>query len=351
MRKTDVLVVGAGPAGSVCAYLLQQAGVECLLIDRAVFPREKICGGGLTAKAWRLLDSLMPGVEYDYHPVKHVRVQWEDDRCCEFDAAQELRMTNRKDFDYALLNYYRQVGGEFMNDTFERFEETDDERIQVTLRSGLRVECRWLVAADGVHSRIRRQMLGREEEANALFLEQYSLVTEPDEVFVHFSPSYGYGCFYKFSSFRRDVYGYRADTTDRGGFAQALARFSVPQTRIIGAFIPGRTARSNVGRVILIGDAGGFPNRLTGEGLYDAFLTARNASRAILRGEPFEVVNRKVFRKMRRQELTLRFYFSPFGLRVLRWGLRFPRFVKWCFDVKMSRASVFPARPFDDLQP
>jgi flavin-dependent dehydrogenase len=51
----DVIVVGAGPAGSVTAHLLASQGVRTLLVDRARFPRDKPCGGGVTLRGARLL--------------------------------------------------------------------------------------------------------------------------------------------------------------------------------------------------------------------------------------------------------------------------------------------------------
>src|SRR5262249_40914501 len=60
----DAIVVGAGPAGSTCAYFLARAGLSTLLVDRATFPRDKPCGGGVTARAASLLPfSLDPVVE------------------------------------------------------------------------------------------------------------------------------------------------------------------------------------------------------------------------------------------------------------------------------------------------
>ena len=53
MKHVDVVIIGAGPAGSVCAYLLKKAGVDCLLVDRATFPRDKLCGGGRFDRAVR----------------------------------------------------------------------------------------------------------------------------------------------------------------------------------------------------------------------------------------------------------------------------------------------------------
>ena len=54
----DVIVVGAGPSGATTAYYLAQAGVNVLLLEKARFPREKVCGDGLTPRAVRSLISM-----------------------------------------------------------------------------------------------------------------------------------------------------------------------------------------------------------------------------------------------------------------------------------------------------
>ena len=67
-RQADVIVVGAGPAGSSAAYHLAVAGADVLLLEKSAFPRDKICGDGLTPRAVRQLigmgldlDDLMVG--------------------------------------------------------------------------------------------------------------------------------------------------------------------------------------------------------------------------------------------------------------------------------------------------
>jgi flavin-dependent dehydrogenase len=57
-ERRDVVVVGGGPAGSAVACLLAQRGHDVLLLDAARFPRDKVCGEGVSPEAWRLLDAM-----------------------------------------------------------------------------------------------------------------------------------------------------------------------------------------------------------------------------------------------------------------------------------------------------
>jgi len=342
MRRIEVLIIGAGPAGSVCGSLLIKNGVECAIVDHATFPRDKVCGGGLTVKAWRLLDMLLPGIKYDYRPIYRMRCQFENDPVCEFRSEFEIRMTRRDEFDNTLVEYYKQLGGELIKGSFARFEQEADGRILVTLKSGEQFSCRYLVAADGANSLIRRQMHGA-PKLHALFLEQYNEGESDDDVFVHFSNNYKPGVFYKFSSKGRDMYGFASLESNEDfprhaeTFHKTLSKFGIPLGHTRGAFIPLNTVKSTVPNVILIGDAGGFANKLTGEGLYDAFKTAANAQRAIVEGKPFEETNSEEFTKMEHQVKVFKFFFSPFGWRLIRFCMRYPKVIKWLFDAKMKR--------------
>jgi flavin-dependent dehydrogenase len=296
----------------------------------------------LTVKAWRLLDMLLPGITYDYRPITRMRCQFENDPVCEFQSEYAIRMTRRKDFDYTLLQYYQNHGGQFLKGSFARFEQQANGRVLVTLKSGEQILCRYLVGADGANSLIRRQIHG-EPKLHALFLEQFSEGEKDDDVFVHFSSNYKPGVFYKFSSIGRDMYGYANLESNenvprhKANFREVLTKFGVEEGRICGAYIPLNTVPHTADNVILIGDAGGFANKLTGEGLYDAFKTAANAKRAIVEGKSFKETNADEFLKMEHQIKVFKFFFSPIGWRLIRWFMHYPKVIKWLFDAKMKR--------------
>src|SRR6478752_6347414 len=70
----DVVIVGAGPAGSTAAIYLARAGRRVVVVDKAVFPRDKCCGDGLTTLALRELEAvgLEPGAVANWQPVRDV---------------------------------------------------------------------------------------------------------------------------------------------------------------------------------------------------------------------------------------------------------------------------------------
>src|SRR5580700_11938367 len=75
----DVIVAGAGPAGATAARTLAAAGVDTLLVDRAAFPRNKPCGGGLTMRAMARFPWLAAAIEgIDVHTVSKLHLEGPD---------------------------------------------------------------------------------------------------------------------------------------------------------------------------------------------------------------------------------------------------------------------------------
>jgi len=331
MRKVDVLIVGAGPAGSTCAYLLQKAGVSCLLIDQATFPRDKLCGGGLTPRCWKLLEELIPGIQYEYNSIRRVCLEVEGFPPCPFEASVELRLVKRKEFDKLLLDTYKSVGGEFQKASFLRYEEVDDGVI-VTLKSGEQVQCRYLVGADGATSAVRHQLKGCRDKG-LLIMEQYVEKSADNALVVGMSPRYAKnGYFYRFPNSEFDAVGYGDVNMTPDKFRQILQQKHIPELKFRGCYIYLRNDYPLNDRIILIGDAGGFANRVTCEGIKSALETANAAAEAIISGRPFRQVNASKFEKLKKEDRFNDFFYKPSSVKLLGQISRFPSLVRWCFD-------------------
>ncbi|MEX1022588.1 MAG: FAD-dependent oxidoreductase, partial [Dehalococcoidia bacterium] len=108
----DVVVVGAGPAGSTAAREAAERGASVLLLDRARFPRDKPCGGGVTIRCANLLPfSLDPVVE---DVVTGARLRIRDGRDVVRDAREPLTyMTQRSRLDAFLVERAQEAGADF----------------------------------------------------------------------------------------------------------------------------------------------------------------------------------------------------------------------------------------------
>lgn len=337
MLTTRVLIVGAGPAGSVCGYLLQKAGVDCLLIDRATFPRDKICGGGLTSKAWHLLEHLLPDFQYDFNAVHHVRLTVNERAHCEFSIDDPIRIVRRKVFDHQLLRQYQSAGGRFLQAALVTVEEQPDGTIEAVLRGGERVRCQYLIGADGSNSRVRHY-LNPHTNRGILAMEQYIEKSGDNSIDVGLSQTYGDGGYYfRFPNAEHDVVGYGDTATTKETFRRVMEQKGHPAGTLRGAYVYLSNDYPLHERIILIGDAGGFANRLTCEGLYDAFRTAQNAAATVISGRPFRDTNAAVFQKMKNEARLTKFFFSSMGFAMVSMLCRYPSLVKWIFDAKMRR--------------
>ncbi len=331
MDQVKVLIAGAGPAGTTCGLLLRKQGIDCIVVDRAVFPRDKICGGGLTPRSYKLLGSLLPKFRYDYNSVNRLKLLMEGKEIYDMRMDKELRIVKRHQFDAQLLKEYQQNGGTFVNEALTGIEERDGQII-VTLKSGRQVACDYLVGADGANSRVRRY-LNPQTSHGTLCMEQYAPKSPGNAIVINFSKQYRQGYYYLFPNETYDVQGFGDHITTPQTFREVLDGMGCPDLKSKGAYIPFKIDYPLHDRIILIGDAGQFPNRLSYEGLYYAFLTASHAAEAISTGRRFAEVNGKVFANKKKEERYARFFYSPSGLALLRFLCkRFPRVVERCYN-------------------
>ena len=156
---TPVVVVGAGPAGSVAAILLARAGVHVRLIDRAPFPRDKLCGDTLNPGALSILDRLSLGgrVRARAVPISGMTVTGPDGVrvTCDYPSDLMGAAVVRRDLDAALVDAAIAAGVDFVPGAPVRGVMTDAQSRISGVRVGRdeqRMPARVVIAADGRRS-------------------------------------------------------------------------------------------------------------------------------------------------------------------------------------------------------
>lgn len=300
VERFDVLVAGAGPAGSAAAIHLARGGVRVLLADRARFPRDKPCGGGLTGRALRYLPcDVSPVVE---HVVDRLvlRVGYRG-RVARESKEPLILMTQRRHLDALLAEQAAAAGADFRDGA--RVEQLALESDHATaLVGGSRVRASYVVGADGANGVVARAaelgdgiVLGVALEGNARWgVLDAAPYDETAWVELGIVPG-GYGwVFPKGDHANLGVGGWLGEGPnlrmhlDRLAHAHGLDPRKLGDVR--GHRLPMRRigARAARGRVLLVGDAAGLVDPLSGDGIYEAWVSARLAAEAILAGRPEE---------------------------------------------------------------
>jgi geranylgeranyl reductase family protein len=304
VERYDVAVIGAGPAGSVTAIHLARGGARVLLVDRAKFPRDKPCGGGLTLRAVRQLP-VDPGpvVEHEVDRMAF-RVGWRAHFERRGKRGPFVLMTQRRRLDHYLAEQAAAAGAEF-RDRARVTVGTDPRGLSLQV-DGREIRPKVIVGADGANGTTARALglggpvtHGVAFEGNAAFDERYrglaviELGTIPG----------GYGwVFPKGDHVNVGVGGWEAEGPRlRGHLAELCARHGIDGDAlesVRGHRLPLRRSGfvAARGRVLLVGDAAGLVDPLTGDGMYEAFVSARLASAAALdvlagRAETVEAYN------------------------------------------------------------
>jgi geranylgeranyl reductase family protein len=290
----DAIVVGAGPAGSACAHRLAGAGASVLMLDRARFPRDKPCGGGVTGRAARLLPFPLDPVIEDVVTIAELGLGY-DGRRCERGSGEPLAyMTQRIRLDAHLAEHAVAAGAAFRDGTKVERVEADDESVTVAA-GGERLRAQTLVGADGVNGITARaldlggnQAVGVALEGNVPYSKldrgRYGgrIVLELGVV-----PG-GYGwVFPKGDHANVGIGGWEEEGPKlRAHLARMCAAHGIcadDLEALRGYRLPLRSPRSTVarGRALVVGDAAGLVDPLSGDGMYEAFLSGQLAAEAV----------------------------------------------------------------------
>jgi geranylgeranyl reductase family protein len=293
MERFDAIVVGAGPAGSTAALRLSRAGARVLLLDRERFPRDKPCGGGLTERAVKQLPvAVDPVVE---EVVDRFELGFRYGTRFERRGERPLvLMTQRRRLDAFLAEQAVGAGAVFRDGVRATPVEADG-----TVRfDGTAARADVVVGADGVNG-LTARALGFGDRRHGVALEGNVPYVHAREgrwrgravVELGTVPG-GYAwVFPKGEHVNVGVGGWHTEGPRlREHLERACSGYGLPFDRlesVRGYRLPMRRVGEMPvrGRVLLVGDAAGLVDPLSGDGIYEALLSSRLAAEAVLSGD------------------------------------------------------------------
>ncbi len=327
--RFDVVIIGAGPAGTSCASLLARRGIRVLLCDKATFPREKICGDCINPGCWDFFNMLgvADEVASNAEHITGIRIAGRSGKVLDIPFKTHLppkpfapfMAIKRSKLDSLLLHRAVAEGATFCEATYIDsicFRKSDKGSWKISLRKQetgetLSVDCAILIGADGRNSHVARLLAGINDEKDKLkdagsdrigvqFTVRRTNTTASDVVMLFFDGGYGgivgvtageaNVAMVVTRSLARlavtDVESFIARTFHSNPYTQK----TVPKLDIIGkihtAFpITPRVNRRQYTSAYLIGDARHTTEPFTGEGIFfamqDGVCIAREVSKSL----------------------------------------------------------------------
>jgi geranylgeranyl reductase family protein len=318
----EVIVVGGGPAGSTVAWSLAQRGVRVAVIERAVFPREKVCGDFVEPAGLRILEAMGVGEALQASsplPITSTRIYFGPrlgfrGAIPYYQAEHGLQphgfVIPRHILDHHLLERARAVSAKVYDGCAVRGIRREDGWIHVDVRGGgidFSLRSRLIVGADGAESLVARSFNLEMADRAHISIAQRAYVegvsVQDGEATVWFDEDIvpGYGWMFPMSGGRANVgIGILSETSHRDDhsvpkdFLATIERLKIRHpgcaqiklvSKPIGGVVKmyGGAGPNYFDGGVLIGDAGSFADPMTGEGITQGMESALIASATLLK--------------------------------------------------------------------
>jgi len=314
--EADVIIVGAGPTGCTAALTLRKAGRRILLLDRATFPRDKVCGDAIPGLAIKTLRQIDPRLAeaFDQQPghlrTRRTRFAWEQAQGLEVSWVLPAYTCARLDFDAALLDLVRQHSDTEIREGVQVKGVAVDATGVVLDTSAGKLRSQLVIGCDGSRSTVARAL--RPAKIDPLHhggaVRQYwrgirELQADRTEIFVQKAFLPGYFWLFPLPEGRANVgFGMRSDEIARRriDLKQALQDFvaaspelkrrfaqAEPLDKVQGFGLPfgSQQVRISGERILLAGDAASLVDPFSGDGIgygvLSGYLAGQQAQRCL----------------------------------------------------------------------
>jgi geranylgeranyl reductase family protein len=318
-HKFDVLIVGAGPAGTTAALGLEKSGLRVALVDKDVFPRDKICGDFVAIQGLRETFDLVPSFKeyFANYPKKALNTSTSlyVDKFSPFRVEWVTRsyVIKRMDFDNELLNQVKKGGVTYVfeGEGIKRIERLEEGGFAATTAKGTTLKAKLIIGADGAHSVVAKQLAGYKVDrehyggsVRAYFTGVENIDSAVNELHIQKEVVPGYFWLFPVSETEANV--------GLGMHSRYITKNKVDLKKLFDTFIENNPAlRSKLGNAtqvgklegfglpffskafplagegfMLCGDAGSMVDPSSGEGIYPAIYSGKMAARIAI--EAFE---------------------------------------------------------------
>lgn len=335
MKEYDVIIIGAGPAGSAAAKVLSQSDLKYAVIDKAKFPRDKLCGGGLTYKSTKKLNTL--GLKFsDISNKKEDKVRLMAKRVDRImPLYNSIYMIDRNEFDFNNIKQGTK------NNFYDNQKIISISNNIITTNKN-KFKYKYLIYADGVNGLSRKLISIRKFG----FCLEYTVDKELKDTIFDFSaiPN-GYG--WVFPKIGHTVIGVGAFNTKKYDYIKYLLEFAknnnidIDKSKIKGFPIPlfdENIYKNSVinNNQIIVGDAASLVDSISGEGIYYALSSGKAAAESIINAikenkdlkEEYFNKTKDIIILLKKSKTLSKLLYSKMGIFFIRLGLSNKHLIK-----------------------
>lgn len=358
MKNVDVVIIGASCGGAAAGYTLAKSGKNVALIDKSTFPRNKLCGGMVTEKTIKLLHNIygdfphneIIDTEYSSYGIYHK----DYGKICKFtDDNRRLYFVERAVFD----NFFYKKAADVGCSIYAGNKVVDVKNNSVILSTGEEIYSKIIIGADGAHSIVRKSIskqIRKDLYTYGLEIDlDYNEVSCFNDDVIYPKIYFGYvkrGYIWIFPKRNHisvgiggPVYKIKESLlTILTRFLQQILKYDACQKhRIKGYPIPihNVVAKPFKNNILLIGDAAGLIEPITGEGIYFAILSGRLAATSILNGNNYSIkynesLHSDDFSTIKQGHIIRKFFYNPWVQRYAMYKMKHnAKYCKYYFDI------------------